>query len=60
MSNQFDTWLVTRGVDQPIWDRVFTIAPLVLVGTREETGEYDIVATHSRSRWISLVRRRIR
>ena len=27
--------LVTLGQDWPVWDRVFTVNPLVLIGTRE-------------------------
>ncbi len=32
-------------VDAPIWDRFFTIAPLVLVGTLEEGG-HDLAPKH--------------
>lgn len=46
MSEQVDERLVTLDVDQPIWNRVFTVAPLVLVGTREESGEYDLAPKH--------------
>jgi flavin reductase (DIM6/NTAB) family NADH-FMN oxidoreductase RutF len=30
----------------PIWDRFFTVAPLVLVGTREADGTYDLAPKH--------------
>ena len=30
----------------PIWERVFMIAPLVLVGTREADGHYDLAPKH--------------
>ena len=33
-------------VTQPIWDRIFTIAPLVVVGTREEGGKFDMAPKH--------------
>src|SRR5215831_11966329 len=35
----------TLEVDYPIWDRFFTVAPLVLVGTREPQG-YDLAPKH--------------
>jgi flavin reductase (DIM6/NTAB) family NADH-FMN oxidoreductase RutF len=37
--------LVTLQGDAPIWERVFTVNPLVLVGTREERG-YDLAPKH--------------
>jgi flavin reductase (DIM6/NTAB) family NADH-FMN oxidoreductase RutF len=30
----------------PIWERFFTVAPLVLVGTREADGGYDLAPKH--------------
>ena len=30
----------------PIWERVFVVAPLVLVGTKEEDGDYDLAPKH--------------
>ncbi|MGB3635797.1 MAG: flavin reductase, partial [Rubrobacteraceae bacterium] len=38
--------LFTLREDLPIWDRVFTVNPLVLVGTKEEDGGYDIAPKH--------------
>lgn len=38
--------LVSLDPDLPLWDRVFTVAPLVLVGTREEDGGYDLAPKH--------------
>jgi flavin reductase (DIM6/NTAB) family NADH-FMN oxidoreductase RutF len=32
--------------DAPVWDHVFTIAPLVIVGTRESGGGYDLAPKH--------------
>ena len=36
------THLVELDTKFPIWQRVFVIAPLVLVGTRDEDGQYDL------------------
>ncbi|HSR51212.1 MAG TPA: flavin reductase [Acidobacteriota bacterium] len=33
-------------VSQSIWERVFTVAPLVLVGTREEDGSFNLAPKH--------------
>jgi flavin reductase (DIM6/NTAB) family NADH-FMN oxidoreductase RutF len=30
----------------PVWDRVFTIAPLVVIGTREPDGSYNLAPKH--------------
>ena len=30
----------------PIWDRFFTVTPLVVIGTREEDGRYDFAPKH--------------
>ncbi|MGB2852328.1 MAG: flavin reductase [Solirubrobacterales bacterium] len=32
--------------DSPIWRRFFTVAPLVVVGTREPSGEHDLAPKH--------------
>lgn len=37
--------LVTLRGDEPVWERVFTVNPLVLVGTREGGG-YDLAPKH--------------
>ena len=29
-----------------IWERVFTVAPLVIIGTREENGRFDLAPKH--------------
>lgn len=36
---------VELDVDHPVWDRFFTVAPLVVIGTREESG-YDLAPKH--------------
>ena len=38
--------LVTLPNDTPPWDRVFGVNPLVLVGTREQGGGYDLAPKH--------------
>lgn len=37
--------LVSLALKRPIWDRVFTVAPLIIVGTREESG-FDFAVKH--------------
>lgn len=38
--------LIELDVSQPVWDRFFWIAPLVLVGTRESDGGHDLAPKH--------------
>jgi len=38
--------VVSLDVTAPIWERFYTVAPLVLVGTREEDGSYDLAPKH--------------
>lgn len=38
--------LVSLDVQRPIWNRFFTVAPLVIVGTREPDGTYDLAPKH--------------
>jgi flavin reductase (DIM6/NTAB) family NADH-FMN oxidoreductase RutF len=38
--------LATLQGDLPVWDRVFTVNPLVVVGTKEEGGDYDLAPKH--------------
>jgi flavin reductase (DIM6/NTAB) family NADH-FMN oxidoreductase RutF len=38
--------LIELPTEAPIWKRFFTIAPLVLVGTKEPDGSYDIAPKH--------------
>ncbi len=37
--------VVALDTDRPIWDRVFTVAPLVVIGTREDD-HYDLAPKH--------------
>jgi len=51
---------VTLESDLPLWDRFFTVAPLVLVGTREPDGGHDLAPKHmatplSWDRWWGFV-----
>lgn len=41
--------LVEFDVSQPVWDRCFTVAPLVLIGTRDEDGSLDLAPKHMAS-----------
>ena len=38
--------LVEIGTKTPIWDRFFTVAPMVLVGTQDESGALDLAPKH--------------
>src|SRR5215211_7073128 len=38
--------LITLREDTAVWDRVFTVNPLVVVGTKEEGGEYNLAPKH--------------
>ena len=46
MSEDSTSHLVTLDPDHPIWDRFFLPAPLALVGTREENGDWDLAPKH--------------
>jgi flavin reductase (DIM6/NTAB) family NADH-FMN oxidoreductase RutF len=38
--------LIPLAVDRPIWDRFFTVAPLVIIGSKEPDGTYDLAPKH--------------
>jgi len=38
--------LIPLSLEHPIWDRVFTVAPLVVIGTRELDGSFDLAPKH--------------
>jgi flavin reductase (DIM6/NTAB) family NADH-FMN oxidoreductase RutF len=38
--------LVPLPTDRPVWDRVFSVAPLVLVGSKEEDGRFNLAPKH--------------
>jgi flavin reductase (DIM6/NTAB) family NADH-FMN oxidoreductase RutF len=46
MSAENRAALVQLPTDRPIWDRVFTVAPLVIVGSRDESGTYNLAPKH--------------
>ena len=37
---------IALSTDQPIWDRFFTISPLVVVGSKQPDGSYDLAPKH--------------
>ena len=43
------TVMVPLDVTNPIWESVFMVAPLVIVGTREVDGTYDLAPKHMAS-----------
>ena len=43
------TTLVELDTAHPIWDQFYWVAPLVLVGTREENGSHDLAPKHMAS-----------
>jgi flavin reductase (DIM6/NTAB) family NADH-FMN oxidoreductase RutF len=38
--------LIPLDVERPIWDRFFSVFPLVLVGSKEEDGRYNLAPKH--------------
>ena len=38
--------LVPIELDDELWERVFVVSPLVLVGTREPDGRHDLAPKH--------------
>lgn len=45
-SNDQPDNLIPLDVGFPIWDRFFMVAPLVVIGSREPGGEYDLAPKH--------------
>ena len=41
-----DNRLVDLDTTRPIWDRFFTVFPLVIVGSKEPDGSYDLAPKH--------------
>ncbi|NNK72715.1 MAG: flavin reductase [Flavobacteriaceae bacterium] len=48
MKDMLKNGTVVLDVDQPIWDKVFTVAPLVVIGTKENN-TYDLAPKHMAS-----------
>lgn len=46
MTHQAYSKLTALDVSEPIWDRFFTVSPLVLIGTVDESGEPDLAPKH--------------
>jgi flavin reductase (DIM6/NTAB) family NADH-FMN oxidoreductase RutF len=46
MSGQDSDKLMPLPIDRPIWERVFSVSPLVIVGSKEPTGEYNLAPKH--------------
>lgn len=46
MSADVRRQLVSLELDHPVWDRFFLPAPLVVIGTREENGVFDLAPKH--------------
>jgi flavin reductase (DIM6/NTAB) family NADH-FMN oxidoreductase RutF len=38
--------LISLATDRPIWDRFFGVFPLVIVGSKEETGRFNLAPKH--------------
>lgn len=38
--------LVSLSGDHPVWDRFFNVAPLVVVGSKEPNGDFDLAPKH--------------
>src|ERR671938_222319 len=47
MKNHARENIVTLRGDLPVWERIFTVNPLVLAGTRERGGRYDLAPKHT-------------
>lgn len=46
MSENPYSQLVSLELDHPVWERFFLPAPLSVIGTREESGDYDLAPKH--------------
>lgn len=46
MEESIQDHVVTLDPSEPVWGRVFMVAPLVLVGSREEDGSFDLAPKH--------------
>lgn len=46
MAGQESSKLIPLPMDRPIWDRVFSVAPLVIIGSKEANGEYNLAPKH--------------
>lgn len=46
MARERPEGIVELGVGPEMWERTFTVSPLVVIGTREEDGSYDLAPKH--------------
>ncbi len=46
MSTVASDRLISLDLNQPLWDRFFCVAPLVIIGTKEADGNYDLAPKH--------------
>lgn len=46
MENILSTTVVPIETNRSIWDRVFTVHPLVVIGTKDESGNYNLAPKH--------------
>ena len=46
MATKLSSDLVSLDLQRPIWSNFFSVAPLVVVGTREPNGDYDLAPKH--------------
>lgn len=46
MSPMVSDRLISLDLNQPLWDRFFTVAPLVIIGSKEADGNYDLAPKH--------------
>jgi flavin reductase (DIM6/NTAB) family NADH-FMN oxidoreductase RutF len=44
-ANEEDT-PIPLATDRPIWDRFFGVYPLIIVGSKEEDGQYNLAPKH--------------
>jgi flavin reductase (DIM6/NTAB) family NADH-FMN oxidoreductase RutF len=46
MANNKPDTLIELSTERPLWDQFFTVAPLILVGSREEDGRFNLAPKH--------------
>lgn len=46
METTHEEQIIPLSLEQPIWDCVFTVAPLVVIGTRELDGTFNLAPKH--------------
>lgn len=46
MNQEYINKLVSLDIDEPIWEKTFTVFPLVMVGSKEPDGHFDLAPKH--------------